>query len=639
MNTGRLLLVEFTSVDPPWSMGSETFPFIQGWAVRGGFETLWVLIGRGRDLLAARAEAPEAEDWAPLLAAARDFGPTHILTYDSLPREVGDHLSALSSAPSLLSLETREAGAGLEDVGAPEGLLAEWLGLAAPAGGLFAEREPDFEKIPLDDESRRAASRIRLVSGPFRMWEFPLVWSPKQQGVIEVSRAPLPHPGDFPADEVPERVIEQLARALDASPATPAMREVLLLGDGLLPELDSFARRLPEAAKGPVLLVLMLPGAQIVAHERSLEAAARTLAASGSKLLLLFPVERSLSERTRAVSPALGAPAMLRRAVARARELERRHPDSFSAASLGLEEAVFIFSPWTGFDELCAIGEQPPAQSRITTESLSNCLRLTAGGPAAARAAADGLLTQEWSLHFPPLNTARADLAQRRGLPWRFEDPRSAAVYALAVRLFGDYEEVFAPEKDALAETIRELLRTIPGTLLADPGALWSKLVNLARAGGDDFSETTYWREVAAHFAPPPVVEEPPEPPASEADEELEPDGPPPPAPESERDAELIRRCFEELGAEGRERLLGFEFIGASPGFTVEGHEVIDVRLKRGEEEIVVDLLPRRSVRGCFAFTSKFAVCYHQDSPVDTQDKEQALHAAVELIEEATDGG
>ncbi len=108
---------------------------------------------------------------------------------------------------------------------------------------------------------------------------------------------------------------------------------------------------------------------------------------------------------------------------------------------------------------------------------------------------------------------------------------------------------------------------------------------------------------------------------------------------EPARDARRIEASFTALGPGDLGRLQGYRPESVVAEFDTEGHRVITITLRFGDSHLVAHLLPRQAVRGSFAMTTKYALCYHRETPIDTREKELAVQAVAELVEAATRPG
>jgi hypothetical protein len=636
MPTTRLLLVEVLDAHPFRQLDGEALPFVQAWAALHGVPTRLVALGLPPDRTLRPDAAPDLppEDLAALAAAVHDHAATHALSNVPLPPLAPPH-----GAPAACAVVPGAAFAA----GDPSFALwlRGWLGLAAPAAapagtpgaGPAGERlpdlvAPDFAFTPLNPAARAARPPVPVIAGPYTRYLLPLVRSP----FFKPDEAPLPSVGCVagpspyatPVVELMRRQIEAARRTL---PAERQPLELVLHGCDALRHVAALAAHTAASEPAGTTFGAQVSAAAFLAAADEIERALPLLRAAGQRLEagVFAALNASPAECERIGAGA--SPAQQQAVEARLRDWEARFPTTFHGIRAG-GDSLFLYAPWTTTSDLRMNVETARILGpEVSLFPLTTRACLRAGTPAAARAAADGLLVERSD---PAVFGAGADEVgppHLRGLPWRFADPRVALVHALAVR--------FAPtEERAAGDVLHLAAQNFRGALdeerREDPVSLFELLLDTVAGAPSDASPRAVLETMLERIGRPGVwLGFGPEP-APESGE--------PPAPEDDetRAAQRIAAHFAALPEAQRARLQGFAVESAVAEFDLEGHRVVTITLRRDQERIVTNLLPRRAVRGSFATTTQYALCYHRETPIDSRDKELAAQAVAEIVEALT---
>ena len=527
---------------------------------------------------------------------------------------------------SIRSLEGRFERSGGVDLGA---WLAPWLDLPGePAGAsLLDEAAPHYGFRSLDELAARTFPPLRVVVGPFRHRTRPTSPSPFARPA-ETShwRVEAVDDAAYPSvDDPVDAARRQIAAARNTLAADRWTGELVFYGSGALLHLDELVAGLDG---DPLRLFFSVPPSVLLRAAPRVEAALPTLAGRGHRIFVLQTPPRQLPTDA---AERLGdgpSPEDYFAAESRLAAWQQRFPETLSferRAGMG----VTLFTPWTTLSELRESVELARRHAlgdlfELTTSKLL----LEPGTTAAERAEADDLLCEAFDpVVFGDHGASAALPDARDGLPWRFADAKAALVHRFAIRLAPPDGE-HAPD-DALYAITQALRRVLPEDKQRDPLWLLEMLVETAEESPAGVDADDYLDALLRRIDVPGAREE--------IDRTRAPRSEPPPNahPEDARNATRIRAFVDGLDPAGRERFQGYELGTLDAGFNEEGHRVIDLALRRGEEELVLNLLPRGEVRGCFAMTSVYAICYHEDTPVDSREKELAVQALADVVDRA----
>lgn len=628
MGATRLLLIDFLNIHPYSQVRGEALPFVQGWAAAAGVEVRLAALGLPPGQWAIPDVAPGLpdEDVERVAAAIADFGATHVLTNLPVPAALRARVAERGGAPAFADLGDRFAEVRADLVP----WLRSWIGLADGAVGLLPDlATPDFGVVPLNDGARETVTAVRVIAGRYRWKPYPVLRSPffkpDETDANSIARADLGYPYETPPVELALRQIEAAQRTL---PADRRTREYMVHGADVLLALDELAAAAAEReAAGAMFLFSVEPDA-VVAAADAVERALPRLRDAGHRLLVgnLALLNFSRAECERIAAPA--GPDAWVAAEARLRDWEARFPGTFLCMRLG-GFGIALYTPWTTLADLrenLAGGRtmEPRSLAYFTTTRA----RLVPGTAAAARAEADGLLVDASD---PAVFGAGADEVgqpHERGLPWRFRDPRVARLHALVVRMLPD-EGRPAPDDPyfGAAQTLRGALGD---TIRENPLEVFALMLDVVEAAPEDADVRALLQATLDRIGKPDLhigLEDEPE----EEDGRLRP-----PDDEVTYDARRLDALLGALDAEQLGRLQGYRPESVVDEHNVEGHRVIAVTLRFGDERLMVNLLPRQAVRGSFALTTKYAICYHQETPIDSREKEIAAQALTEMVEEAT---
>ncbi|MDP3221004.1 MAG: hypothetical protein Q8S73_43365, partial [Deltaproteobacteria bacterium] len=258
----------------------------------------------------------------------------------------------------------------------------------------------------------------------------------------------------FPAEEVVGAWLAGLRRI---RAARPDAREILLTDERPHPYLPAFFRALlDEPGLAPVELLIKTRVDWLLEFADGALSEALALAERGGHVLHVYLVgfesfeQHHLDLFNKGVTVADNLAA-----AARLRALGQRFPRSLEYRRLRAH-GIILFTPWTRPEALVENARQMRAVdfAEFRSQALRTRLRLYPHVPLHAKAAAEGLLVEGFE-------AGRSDRAAEQGydasVPWRFQDPRTEAVYRAANRLAG--EEPALAEADVLELAARFVLR------------------------------------------------------------------------------------------------------------------------------------------------------------------------------------
>lgn len=628
-----LLLIELRPIDPQALASSLALPFLHAWARDANIPSTALALPYAA--AAGEPGTPDDEALAALREAVAQHTPQAVLF--SGPLSASGEAAVASACAPCPSFE-------VESVFAEAcGRVGEWLDATlslsaqAPSGSLVDALTPCFEAQPLLPGPTRR-SPLCLLGGEIELTRWPGargVFSPPSHRRAFL-RTTAGRPSTLATNAVP-LALRQLDEAERTVGPDEHPRAYVLLGGELTGSVDTFAAEIAQRSLPPTLFGLIAHPLALVPALTAIERSLPIFGDAGHRLIVGELGLASLTPDAEHSPEAAGtceAMAELDDALAR---LTARFDGSFAVArNPGL--SVATFTPWTTMEDLHAAGSWA-ARLALSSPDLALTSRVNlAMVPGAAEAAArDGLSTAD----FEP--TVFGEDAAEHGWPdppWRFRDARVARFYALALRLVVCDPHVSEERQQLRAEWLR---RGLPEQLRRDGVGLFETLLAAFDGLPEDAARDELEQRVEAaartvaqgRYGPDTSLDADPERGEAPLDEEPEP----PPPDRAAVDAARIRTYIDGLApAERDARLKGFAVTRVQDEHNVDDQRVIALALARGDEELMLHLLPEDAVppNERYTRTGRFAMCFYTETPVDTPDKEDAAEALAEMIATAT---
>ena len=437
----RLVLLEIVNTDRLRIYRNEYYPFIQALARGNGVNTRWLSLGveartaaTGENLYLYDPARPELDSMAAALVAAR---PTHVLLNEHLTPAAFSRLRGAAASARFHQLEMSPSGPILD-------LLEAWLGLDLSdlrTQGLLLEEavRPDFTRIPVDDLARRIRPYPALLLGPGCDYVRSLRDHPDFTALLESEEVRThrgcsfcvnPDPRQFisRADPV-ELAMEQLQGAAETLDPLLQDRSFLVRGVNLLPAIERLAAALEEKAVPPTTFFVSTRLDRISRFEDRIRRALPVLAQRSHRIHIWnMGIENHSPRENERLNKGL-APQVLQDGIRAVLGLAEDFPDVFAFDGWG----YILYTPWTTLDDLrINIRELRALDPRSAGFALGTALQLMPGLPV-TRLAEDAGLTVDAFEDFP---TDSGCITTWDGyeVPWRFQDPRVAAMYRLTRR-------------------------------------------------------------------------------------------------------------------------------------------------------------------------------------------------------------
>ncbi len=482
----RILLVEFITTDRFHC--ALYFPHALGWLDSLGAKTRWLRFGVSAAVRMIRGEQGvglEESDSAALLAAVREYRPTHVLfSHYPAPATEGVLCEGEGSTP-LAAVFGSTAGPADSAEGAPGALpvlaelddLGRWLRLAPSSGSRRSSPElidlrspptalpflPAWRFEPANESARSMQPFVFVLAGIECSHMGSLGDNPTFADLVAGGVVPPRFGCTFCRRPVPDKApgssgmapIDWACRQLEAVAATHPRSptgelSLRIVGERIMRRVDLFAERVGQIDLAPAEFLFDARADTLAQSRARLERAAEAFEKAGHRMeMCLIGVENFSQRELERFNKGFG-PEVNLTAVRILRELERRHPGVFGFRRYGGLSTI-LFTPWTTLEDL-ALNLAVIVHfdlTRLCGKALTSRVRLYEDLPLAARARRDGLLLLSYD--DPALDTARRNFYESE-LPWRFVDPRADRLNRLTTRLQRDpslageplYEEIQA---------------------------------------------------------------------------------------------------------------------------------------------------------------------------------------------------
>ncbi len=643
----RLLLVEFINSDRFCQYRSEMFPFVQGWCTARGIPLRWVGYGFvPRDLPTSPLLMVLPDDEAASLCAEiRAFRPTHVLLNERLDEPLASQVREAAGA------------AKVEDASAVSDLwpeiwylrdLERWLDIPA------AEREdtgptprcladvavPDYSCELLSPLAREIKPFVHVIAGAPCLYHTPIQCVPEFAD-MDLSGAVRSFGCTFctgGADaryfytETPliELALRQIRRACETLPPERRGGEFLLLGTLLFLRMKPFFAAVTEAGIPPSHFFFWCRIDELARRAALLdEVLPRISAAHGGPGHVVniwnIGVENFSPAENQRFNKGIDLDEV-ERAWQHIVRWERDFPDAFRFSVHG-GFGYILFTPWTTIADL-RLNLEKAERYGVNEGSLFfySRLQLFRGLPIAMLAERDGLTAPAFDApEFAHVGAYVAKLSEdQQELPWRFADPRVAALFGLFIRLDVPWKRGLfdADEPFARLQTLRR--RRLPPAL-RNVYRFLAVVLDVAEAHPDVHTVAELLALVETRLAPELLPEELPQTAPAE----------PEPTP-----LDRLRRALEErtrellrlLETNPRRLLRGFETAVVTSRAEADAWEV-QFELRRGDERLGVRFLPRAAAPHAFKLTPHFAVMHDEATPADTEERRQLLDVLARAVE------
>lgn len=647
MTQTRLLLVEFINSDRFCQYRSEMFPFVRGWCADRGIPLEWVCYGfvpRELPTSPLLLVLPEAEA-ASLCDTIRAFRPTHVLMNERLDEPLAAQVRAAAGA------------AKVEDAGAVSNLwpeiwylrdLERWLDIpeaerqdSGPAPLCLADVAVPDHACRLEDALAAGIKPfVHVLAGAPCLYHTPIQCVDEYKD-LDLSDAVRSFGCTFctgGADaryfytETPliELAIRQIRRAWETLPAERRGGEFLLLGTMLFLRMKPFFAAVEQAGFPPSHFYFWCRIDELARRAAVLdEVLPQISAAHGGPGHVIniwnIGVENFSPAENRRFNKGIDLDEV-ERAFQHIVRWEREYPDAFRFHAHG-GFGYILFTPWTTIADL-RVNLEKAERYGVHKGSLFfySRLQLFKGLPIAMLAERDGLLAAAFDApEFAHIGAYVAKLSEdQQELPWRFADPRIAAVFGVFIRLdvpwkrgLFDADEPFRRVQSLLRHRLPPDLRPI------------YRFLEVVLAEAEAHPEVRTAAELTG------LVE------ARLSDVLLPEDVPRTEPPEEVlTPLDRLRRALEDrtrdllhlLETNPRRLLRGFEAAAVTSRAEDDAWEV-QLELRRGDERLSVRFLPRAAARHAFRLTPHFAVMHDEATPADTDERREVLDVLARAVE------
>jgi hypothetical protein len=296
------------------------------------------------------------------------------------------------------------------------------------------------------------------------------------------------------------------------------------------------------------------------------------------------------------------------------RRLEEAYPGAFQFSQLG-GYGLILFTPWTMLKDLQINLDHLRRFQGIGDEGfvLTSKLQILSESAIRYLAERDGLILDSFE-GFHLYDSGCIFRHDQREMPWRFRHPEVARLYRIACRI-APIEKF--PAGDQLAARVRELSDRARQSGLSALDLFSAALEFMQRepgAAGDEHSILEgAERRLRLHrrTGRPGGL----------------PDGDDQPRSEATRRLENILACLE------RDRKALGEYRPGQVWQTRDNPPQLAIELLRGKERLVLYLLQKAEVPA-FLATRRFLLRYHEESPVDSAEKERVARVIAAHVEQ-----
>ncbi len=676
----RMLLLEFVT-EERWVHDSRLYPFIQGLALRLGWQAQWLTLGTrilvektGEHRVAQVVELTD-DDLRQLAEQLDAVQPTHVVMSHPLPeaglallRASGAKLLSTSDHPppmGVLALTEQVRQAAEHRLGSPSAVepeaallwhqgrlgrsldlwrvartawLLDWLGEEGPDDYLVGAVQPSHKTLIGNDKARSYRPHLLVLGGVACDHATSLAQNPVFAGVdlsrcdqdfgcayCGVFRGPTSQLDDD-AVTVAELQLRQVA--LDARTEGRWHGVFDILDARLFKHIERF---------GAMVLGLGLPPSTFCFEPRidrvlevadALERLLPRFAAVGHSVQLLRLGIENLDEEENA---RFGKQISLKQfdaAAARMAQMAQAHPEAFACDPTW---AYLTCSPWTTLENFATGLERAIERSFDPLGIwLYTPVLLYANTPLTKLAQAqDGILRPEFEdaslIYEPSVNNC----ALQALVPWRFCDARMAQAFALVVRFCAAALRGKYPDAVFQGDATYERLLAQEELSLARPDLFAREVVAAVQTQVEDREALLdvalmNYRERVAELAAVAAFQAgqnapPEERPQQRAQEH---------GSQTDARATKMRQLIEAMVPKLGPALGGFALHGVRAG---AGELVLDIEVSGGRYELQL-----RDVVGsgpCFFSTRHFAVSHGRHTPIRTQQHQQRVKRFVEVLD------
>jgi hypothetical protein len=297
------------------------------------------------------------------------------------------------------------------------------------------------------------------------------------------------------------------------------------------------------------------------------------------------------------------------------RRLEQAFPDTFQFSKLG-GYGLILFTPWTTVEDLAINMDHLRRFKGIGDKGfvLTSKLQILSESAIRYLAERDGLIMESFD-GFHLYDSGCIFRHDQREVPWRFLNPEVARLYRIASRI-APLEKF--PEDDELFPRVRELsdLAWQNGLSALE---LFSAMVDFVRQNPDAAATESAILEAIQRKLP----RRTPSRPRLLPDEAELSDAP---------RSQAAQRLSEILACLEHDREALGEYRAGRVWETRDRPPQMAMELRRGEEQLVLFLLDKDNVPAYLA-TGRFLLRYHEQTPVDTKEKERVARVIAAHVE------
>jgi hypothetical protein len=619
----RLILLEFYFPDRYSQIRSKNYPFLLGQARKLGVSAKWLCCWAPAGKKSWERyiiELPEAGQ-RELVEAIRAYDPTHLIISEKLEDELQGQVER---ACPQAKIENLSEAPNERIVAWPAAWLPDFLGTDRSDGAFLVDAEnpvydcqavnaqPGLPRPPVhvsagvDCAYRRRLSDNRF----FQDVELPAGVRPFGCSFC-YSTLDLSYHFKTPAIEL---AVRQCTAALQAEGNCLSKDSFVINGAPVFSKLGEFFEAILQHPFPPSRFFFGCRIDDLIKKAATIEKLIPRLKAAGHSINIFnLGIENFSQDENDRLNKGL-SPLQIEEGDRLIRRLEQAFPDAFQFSKLG-GYGLILFTPWTTVEDLAVNMDHLLRFKGIGDKGfvLTSKLQILSESAIRYLAEQDGLIMESFD-GFHLYDSGCIFRHDQREVPWRFKNPEVARLYRIASRI-APLEKF--PEDDELFPRVQEVC-DLAGQNGLSALELFSAMVDLIRQNPDAASSESAILEAVGRKLPRRTSR-----PLLLPDEAESSD-----APRSEATRRLItilERLGHDRGALGEYR----------PGRVWETRDrppQMAMELRRGEEQLVLFLLEKAEVPA-FLATGRFLLRYHEQTPVDTQEKERVARVIAAHIE------
>lgn len=620
MSALRLLLLEFYFPDRYSQFRSKNYPFLLGQARDLGISAKWLCcwapVGK-KSWERYVIELGEAEK-RELVESIRAFDPTHLIVSEKLGPELQ---AAVRQACPQAKIEDLAEAPLARIVAWPEAWLPGFLQTGRTGDAWLVDAQlplydcqavnarPDLPKVPvhvsagIDCAYSRRLSTNRFFKGvrlPPGVRDFGCSFC---VGPLE-----LGYPFETPAVDL---ALRQCTAALQAAGDCLAGDTFVISGAAVFSKLDRFFDGILQHCFPPSRFFFGCRVDDLIKHAGTIEKLLPRLSEAGHSINIFnLGIENFSKDENDRLNKGL-SPERIEEGDRLIRRLEREFPRAFQFSELG-GYGLILFTPWTTLEDLAINMDHLRRFKGIGDKGfvLTSKLQILSESAIRYLAERDGLIQDSFDgFHF--YDSGCIFRHDQREMPWRFQRPQVARLYRIACRI-APVDEF--PADDELLPAVQDLCDRARQNGLTALDLFVALLEQIRQDPGAASTESAVLEGAARRL--PRRTDRPRDLPEEVEESRSE---------TAQRLSDILARLEREPGALG-------EYRPARVWETRDRPPQLALELRRGEERLVLYLLEKSEVPA-FLATRRFLLRYHEQTPVDTAEKERVARVIAAHVE------